>query len=163
MTFILWREIWIQIIVILLQLYSSINWHTLWWLFWYIYLPNTLVFCIIFHWPRCTTSDEGLCTKTGLPMTWLCCLFHQCNLHFIFRSSLWWKSKCIQENQALFKCWRFKIFPHEYIKTQRCEANHARCHHFLHSGPRRSDSIYFKDWKWRHFIFWPLCLLFKGW
>ena len=41
-----------------------------------------------------------------------------CNLQFIFRSSLWWKSKCIQENQTFFKCWRFKIFPHEYIKTQ---------------------------------------------
>ena len=52
-------------------------WHTLWRLFWYIYLPKALVFLIIFHWPRCTASDEGLCTWIRLPMTWSCCLFHQ--------------------------------------------------------------------------------------
>ena len=48
------------------------NWHTLWWLFWYIYLPNSLVFCIIFHWPSYTTSNEGLWPRTRLPINWLC-------------------------------------------------------------------------------------------
>ena len=37
----------------------------------------TCVSCIIFHWPRYAASDEGLCTRTRLPMTWLCCLLCQ--------------------------------------------------------------------------------------
>ena len=38
------------------------NWHSLWWLFWYNYLTNVLIFCIFFHWPICTASNKGLCT-----------------------------------------------------------------------------------------------------
>ena len=56
---------------------STINWHTLQWLFWYCYLPNALIFCIIFLWPRCTATNEGLCNRTRLPMTRLCCLLRQ--------------------------------------------------------------------------------------